>query len=85
MTKIVVNTHEAKSQLSSLIRRAADGAEVIVARAGEPVAKIVPWPPEKPVRSLGAWSGRVAYSSDMVSSDPELVQLFEESVQRSLE
>ena len=36
MTRIVVNTHQAKSRLSELIREAEGGAEVIVARGGRP-------------------------------------------------
>ncbi|MFV0257399.1 MAG: type II toxin-antitoxin system Phd/YefM family antitoxin [Acidimicrobiales bacterium] len=42
----MVNTHDAKSRLSELIREAEEGIEVIVARNGRPVAKIVPWKPE---------------------------------------
>lgn len=38
MTTHVVNTHEAESRLSELIREAEEGAEVIVARNGRPVA-----------------------------------------------
>ncbi|MFI5399032.1 MAG: type II toxin-antitoxin system Phd/YefM family antitoxin [Candidatus Binatia bacterium] len=37
-----VNVHEAKTHFSKLLRRAAAGEEIIISRAGEPVAKIVP-------------------------------------------
>ena len=37
-----VNIHEAKSQLSKLIERAQMGDEVIIAKAGTPVVKLVP-------------------------------------------
>jgi prevent-host-death family protein len=76
---LVVNTHEAKSRLSQLIRAAEDGEEVIVARNGHPVAKIIPWPPARPPRLAGAWSGRVSYTTDPVGPDDEVTQLFEES------
>lgn len=79
MSTHVVNTHEAKSRLSELIREAEEGVEVIVARNGRPVAKIVAWTPSSPQRQPGAWSGRVAYDTDVVGSDPEIVELFEES------
>lgn len=37
-----VNTHQAKSQLSRLLKRVEAGEEVVLARAGKPVAKLVP-------------------------------------------
>jgi len=43
MTKsLQVNVHEAKSTLSELLKRAEDGDEVIIARRGQPVARLVP-------------------------------------------
>jgi prevent-host-death family protein len=75
----LVNTHEAKSRLSELIREAEAGNEVIVARNGEPVAKIIPWPPPKPERTAGAWQGRVEYHTDPVVSDEEVVRLMEDA------
>lgn len=78
MTTHVVNTHEAKSRLSELIREAEEGVEVIVARNGHPVAKIIPWRPERSVRVAGAWAGRVDYSDDVVGSDDEIVAMFDE-------
>jgi prevent-host-death family protein len=75
-----VNTHEAKSRLSELIREAEEGTEVIVARNGRPVAKIVPWRPERPVRVAGAWAGQVSGSDDLVASDSEIVAMFDDSV-----
>ena len=77
----VVNTHEAKSRLSELIREAEAGAEVIVARNGHPVAKIVPWSPDRPVRVAGIWAGRVGYRGDVVGSDAEIAAMFEESAE----
>lgn len=79
MTTHVVNTHEAKSRLSELIREAEEGAEVIVARNGRPVARIVAWKPASSERVPGSWSGRVVYSEDVVDSDPDIVAIFDES------
>jgi len=45
-----VNIHQAKTQLSDLLRRVAAGEEVIIARAGTPVARLVPI--EAPARRL---------------------------------
>jgi prevent-host-death family protein len=80
MSAHVVNTHEAKSRLSELIREAEAGTDVIVARNGRPVAKIIPWPPARAARSGGAWRGRVDYGSDdIVASDPDVTEAFERS------
>jgi len=80
MSTHIVNTHEAKSRLSELIREAEAGTDVIVARNGQPVAKIIPWPPTRPTRSGGAWRGRVEYGDDdIVASDADVVAEFERS------
>ncbi|MCQ3811208.1 MAG: type II toxin-antitoxin system prevent-host-death family antitoxin [Acidimicrobiia bacterium] len=81
MTTRVVNTHEAKSRLSELIREAEAGVEVIVARNGHPVAKIIPWRPDRPVRVAGTWAGRIGYRGDVVGSDAEIVAMFDESAE----
>ncbi|MEM9713883.1 MAG: type II toxin-antitoxin system prevent-host-death family antitoxin [Actinomycetota bacterium] len=78
MATEVVNTHEAKSRLSELIRLAEGGDEVIVARNGRPVAKLIPWPPDRPERRPGAWTGRISYDGDIVGSDPDVTALFED-------
>jgi prevent-host-death family protein len=84
VTAHVVNTHEAKSRLSELIRAAAEGDDVIVARNGHPVAKIIPWPPKRLERLAGAWSDRVTYTGDPVEPDDDVARLFEESVSAPL-
>lgn len=75
----IVNTHEAKSRLSELIREAEEGADVIVARNGRVVAKIIAWPPPQAARVAGAWTNRVDYSTDLVGPDSDVASLFEES------
>lgn len=75
----VVNTHEAKSRLSELIREAENGTEVIVARNGRPVAKIVAWTASSSARVPGAWSGLVTYGDDVVGPDADIQELFDES------
>lgn len=79
MSTHVVNTHEAKSRLSELIREAEEGVDVIVARGGKPVARIVPWRPDPPERRPGSWSGRVTYHGDIVGPDEEIEALFSDS------
>ena len=38
----IVNTHEAKTQLSKLLVRVRNGEEIIIAKSGKPIAKLVP-------------------------------------------
>ncbi len=79
MVTRVVNTHEAKSRLSELIRAAEEGVEVIVARNGEPVARIVPWESPGTVRTPGAWAGQIVGSDTVVAPDPDVAAVFDES------
>ena len=70
--------------MSELIREAEQGTEVIVARNGRPVAKIVAWTPSKSKRSPGAWAGSVSYQGDIVQSDADVVEVFSDSVDAEL-
>ncbi len=79
MSTLMVNTHEAKSRLSELIRQAEAGSDVIVARNGRPVAKIIAWPPARDQRVLGSWAGQIRILDDIVGSDEEVNALFEQS------
>jgi prevent-host-death family protein len=51
----IVNVHEAKTQLSRILDRVAKGEEIVIAKAGRPVAKLVPLTskPRKPGRCKG--------------------------------
>jgi prevent-host-death family protein len=46
MGKTQVNLYEAKTQLSSLVQRVANGEEIVIAKAGKPMAKLVRFAPE---------------------------------------
>ncbi len=48
-----VNIHEAKTHFSKLVKAASEGKTTIIARAGKPVAKLVPLDEKKPKRRLG--------------------------------
>lgn len=75
----MISTHEAKSRLSELIRAVHEGTEVVILRNGHPVAKLVAWPPERPTRTFGVWTGQVTAHTDLVATDPDVTQLFDES------
>lgn len=59
-----INIYEAKAHFSQLIQDALDGEEVVIARAGKPVARLVPYRPPAAARQPGAWRGRVRIGSD---------------------
>lgn len=50
---LTVNIHEAKTQLSRYVDQAAGGEEVIIARAGKPIARLIPLQAKKQKRQLG--------------------------------
>lgn len=64
----VVNVHEAKTHLSRLLERVAQGQEVIIAKSGVPVARLVPMPIKQP-RTPGLVKGRLG--SQFFESLPE--------------
>ena len=73
-----VNMHEAKSNLSSLVREVREGREreVVICLSGQPVAKLVPIL-ESPPRQLGVDSGLISIASDFDDVDPAIGSLFE--------
>ena len=60
-----VNVHEAKTHLSRLLERVERGQEIVIARAGKPVAKLVPLEQGKRTRGLrGKYKGQIWMSDD---------------------
>ena len=73
-----VNTHEAKTQFSQLLRRVAAGEEITIANRGVPVARLVPVPAAQAQRVLGVFHGQVRIAEDFDAPLPEAVlELFE--------
>ena len=67
-----VNIHEAKTHLSRLLQRVANGEEVTIARAGVPVALFVPLAPQtKKKRPLGMDRGHVWVADDFDAPLPD--------------
>jgi prevent-host-death family protein len=54
-----INIHAAKTHLSRLVEEAAQGKEIVIARAGRPIAKLVPVKPSTARRRLGALRGQL--------------------------
>lgn len=73
-----VNVHEAKTHLSRLLVDVQAGREVVISRAGRPIARLVPYqgPLERP-RTPGGWEGRVRIAPDFDSMPEEVLDAFE--------
>lgn len=59
-----VNIYDAKTGLSRLISRVEQGERIVISRNGRPVARLVPYAAERPVRSPGLWRGQVSIHAD---------------------
>ena len=84
---VVANIHNAKTNLSKLIEQAEAGEEVVIARNGKPVVRLVPV--EAPVDEvrrpdglpawMGSLKGQISISPDFDAYDGEIERMFEES------
>ena len=75
---IMVNTHQAKSQLSKLLERASKGEEVVIARAGKPVARLVAYEEKATPRELGWLKGKIVVAENFDDPLPDdLLDAFE--------
>ena len=63
------NIHEAKTQLSRIVERVERGEEVIISRAGRPVAKVVPLPKRVHRTGAGTLRGRIVLADDWDSPE----------------
>lgn len=71
-----VNVHEAKTHLSRLLERVEDGEEIVIARAGRPIARLVPYGARPAQRTPGAWRGLVVLAPDFDELTDELHAAF---------
>jgi len=74
----ITNISDAKSSLSKLIEQVLQGQEVIIGKAGKPVAKLVPYDAETGPRKLGdgKWQGKIWIADDFDDLPDEMVALF---------
>ncbi len=66
-----VNTHDAKTHLSKLLERVAQGEEFIIARAGKPIARLVGLGRDDLDRTGGQWKGLVQVGDDFDAPLPD--------------
>ena len=77
MSDTTVNIHEAKTHLSRLVERIEAGEEIVIARAGRPVARLVPYRARTRPRIPGAWRGLVHLAPDFDRTEDDLLDAFE--------
>jgi prevent-host-death family protein len=74
----VVNIHEAKTHLSRLVDQVAAGREIIIAKAGRPVARLVPLEAGPRPKKLGGLKGRIKVPDDFNAPlDDHVIATFE--------
>lgn len=64
-----VNVHQAKTHLSRLLERVVEGEEIVIAKSGRPVARLVPIPSEP--RRPGRLKGKIRMAEDFDAPLPE--------------
>jgi prevent-host-death family protein len=75
-----VNVHEAKTHLSRILDRVSAGEEIIIAKAGKPVARLVPLESTGKARIAGTYAGRIEIADDFDAPLPDdLLDEFEGS------
>jgi prevent-host-death family protein len=73
----VTNIHEAKTHFSKLVERAAAGEEIVIGKAGKPVARLVPYAaPARPKRKPGSLRGKIRILPGFDEMDKEIEKLF---------
>ena len=72
----ITNITEAKAQLSALIEKVVHGEEVIIGKAGKPVARLVPFERLSRPREPGALRGRIVIAGDFDDLPDDLKQAF---------
>lgn len=60
----ITNLHQAKAHLSSLVAKAYMGEDVVICKAGKPMARLVKYELPKASRKPGLWKGKVKIADD---------------------
>lgn len=74
---MICNVHEAKTHLSRLLEQVERGEEVIIGRAGRPIARLVAYEPRTEPRRPGAMQGHITIPADFDATPDWLVAEFE--------
>jgi prevent-host-death family protein len=72
-----VNIHEAKTHFSRLVARAAAGEEIVIAKAGHPLARLVAYQERQSPRVPGRLKGKIRLADDFDDTPAWLIDAFE--------
>jgi len=72
----IVNVDEVKRDLSRYLEQVAHGEEVVIARPGNPIAKLVPYQAATAPRVPGYWKGKILIAADFDVLPPEIAAAF---------
>jgi prevent-host-death family protein len=82
---VMVNVYEAKTQLSDLLKRVEAGEDVVIARAGTPVVRLVPVERQTGERrGRGCLKGKILISDDFDKVDDEIIEAFDAAISENL-
>jgi prevent-host-death family protein len=72
----MTNIHEAKTHFSRLVERAAAGEEIIIGKAGKPIARLVPYKEAPPQRKPGSMKGKIRIAPDFDDLPDDVLAAF---------
>ncbi len=72
----IINIHQAKTQLSKLLEQVLAGEEIVIAKAGKPIAKLVTFKQDLQPRKPGLWKGKVSVPDNFDDESDEINELF---------
>jgi len=72
----ITNISEAKARLSALIEKVMHGQEIIIGKAGKPVAKLVPYERSEQTRHPGALKGKIKIADDFDELPEDIAEAF---------
>ncbi len=73
----IVNIHKAKTELSKLIEEALKGEEIVIAKAGKPVVRLLPYKPPLKKRKPGRYKKKIWIAPDFNVTPEEVIKSFE--------
>ena len=74
---VMIDVSEAETQLSELLDRVASGDEIVLLKAGKPLARLVPYEPPRQPRQPGRLAGRIWIAPDFDETPDEIIAAVE--------
>lgn len=74
---MVINVYEAKTHLSKLLERVAEGEELVLGKAGKPMARLVPYREVRQPRKPGRLAGKMWIAPDFDETPEDIIAAFE--------